>query len=373
MNNIVFINHEPFTKRQRELFYIEQFLATGFNIEVWDLSQYVFKGINVVDTLEDESYTVKIDSYNDLCSKMSIIDVRATVFVVECVDCWNTRKIYRLLSDYSCYMVRIDFYANTDLKEKFSDKLSRFLSPAFLVVLRGKVNSIATRLYKKIYSIKGFDRYLSSSSLVDRTDKINHPDYENYRFKEHIPILSYDYIVFCDNYFPYHPDFKYFHKYKKVPSDKEYQSILNHFFSFLEEKYKMPVVIAAHPKAKYQGHEFENRKIIKYQTDNLVINSSMVVLHASNSISYAILSDKPFIFITTNGYSQLCIYQQRLDILASSLRKKVYNVDIANYDDINPKPVDEKVKDFYVYTYLTSMDTLNIRNFDTIKRLIKQA
>ena len=51
---------------------------------------------------------------------------------------------------------------------------------------------------------------------------------------------------------------------------------MRRYFDYLEEKYGMPVVIAAHPKSDYSGGEFGNRSIIKYKTDDLVFNARMV-------------------------------------------------------------------------------------------------
>lgn len=371
MNNIVLIDHEPFTKRRKELFYIDNFIKAGFEIEVWDISQYIFRGIHIIDMVDNENYVVKLNSYKDIVSKLTLTDVASTIFIVECFYNWHNRKIYRLLSDNHCYTVRIDFYANTVLRETIHEKLSRLLSAYFFKCIIKKGEFIATQCYKRIYGIKDFDRIFSSSSLINRTDKINHPDYENYRFKRNKAILSYKYIVFCDNYFPYHPDFKYAYKYKVMPDGQQYQKSLNIFFNYLEKKYKMPVVIAAHPKAEYKGTEFGLRPIIKYKTDNLVLNSYMVVLHASNSISYAVLADKPVVFITTKGYNSLYPYCQRLYILASRLSKKVWNIDKDDFDDIQCTQIKKEAKDAYINTYLTSLDTKDIDNLNILQKAFK--
>lgn len=365
MKNIVLIDHEPFTKRRKEVFYIEELRQNGCCIEVWDMSEYVFPGMRIVDSI-DAAYISKINTYNDFYSCLNEVDTNRTIFIVECIKNWHTRKIYKLLSDKKCHTIKIDFYANTILRESFQEKLKRLFSSAFARIIKGKVKSFILGCYNQWYHVRGFEHYLSSSAIVNRTGMINHPDYEKFKFEEHVPLLDKNYIVFCDNYFPYHPDFKYFFNYKIMPDGKKYQAALNRFFDYLERIYQMPVVIAAHPKSEYTGKEFGNRQIIKYQTDNLIIHSSLVLLHTSNSISYAILADKPIVFITTDGYNSVRVFKERMYFLAKLFGKSIFDVEHDDHEDIDCLCIERNIREKYIYTYLTSEQTENKRNVDIL-------
>lgn len=374
--NIVLIDHEPYSTRRRKLFYIDELISAGYNVAVWDVSQFVFPGMKVTDEIT-ENYLKKLYTLENLKESLNNIDIDDTIFFVECVDNWKTRKVFALLSKYKCVTIRMDLYANTIIKETLSQKLKRFLSSCFFKIIRGKIFFIAKKLYNKRHHIQFPCYFLSSSAIVNRTHAINHPDYEQYKFLPHPPVIKGEYIVFLDTYFPYHPDLKHFYQFNSnniTACAKKYHDSLNNFFSFLEKKYKMPIIIAAHPKSEYTGKEFWGREIIKYQTNNLVTNASLVVMQTSNSISYVALANKPIVFILTDASNQIPRYKYATQTLAQLFDKNVYNIDKMknNFSEIDYSPLDEKKRQSYIYTYLTSKETENSKNIDIIKSFLKQ-
>ena len=134
----------------------------------------------------------------------------------------------------------------------------------------------------------------------------------------------------------------------------------------MEEKYQIPVVIAAHPKSEYKGDEFNGRTIIKYKTNELIYLSQIVILHASNAISYVVLGDKSPVFITTNDYNSAPILAKRIKVLANILGKKVYNIDSCNFQSIEISKIDNNYRNKYIYSYLTSKETEEKRNIDIL-------
>jgi len=366
MKDIILIDHEPYSTRRRDLFMVDDFIRCGYKYEVWCLANYLFKGnYNVTDTLIVD-YLKDIHTLDELESLISKVDVKNTIFIVECFNNWNNRKIYKLLSDYNCYTVKMDFYANTVIKKSSVIKIKQLFSRRWSQIILNKIESLNLFLYKKIFNVKDFKLIFTSSDIVKRTDKINHPDYERIHFEENTPIIKYNYIVFCDVFFPFHPDLKNFHNEKGLPDGKSYQHTLTKFFDYLEYKYKMPVIIAAHPKATYKGYEFGNRKIIRNQTVNLVQNCKMVIMHNSNSISYSILTNKPVAFISTNDYENVTYIKHSLHLLATSLGLPVYNLDKIPFEQVKILPINSDIRFKYIYTYLTSPETENKRNKDII-------
>lgn len=365
MKSIVLIDHEPFTIRRKELFYVDKLRDFGFNVEIWDISQYVLPGLTLPGEIEDPYLSI-IGSILDLKRLISSKKLEDTIFIVECWKGWHTKEIFKLLSDKKCLLVRIDLFGNTYVGETIRDKFVRLFSSMFWRVIRDKVISYAFFCYKKVYHIKDYDRVFASSIYVKRTDSINHPDYENFHFRSHPPLLDGQYIVFCDNYFPFHPDFKYRWNYNHMPSAEKYVESLNRFFSFIEAKYKMPVVIAAHPKSDYRKDYFGNRKIMKGVTDNLIINSSMVILHASNSISYAILANRPILMITTDGYNTLKIEKQRMEKLARRIKLPLYNIDKVDMNIVQANVLSSHIRVDYIYSFLTSYASCEVQNINYI-------
>lgn len=370
MKKIVLIDHELFTIRRKKIFMIEEFINNGYDVEIWDISNIVYPNIKYPDEQQDK-LVYKLYNIESLHKKLSSCNINNTIFIVECLDIWDNRKIYRLLSDFNCYIIKLDLYANTLLKESISNKLSRLFSKVFLSIFINQIKLIILKFYKRIYNIKSFDKIISSSSIVYRTDKINHPDYESYiQEKKEKPIISGDYIVFCDIFFPEHPDL--LSCYKKRPDTQKYRKYLTDFFDYLEKKYNMPVIIAAHPKSDYKGDEFGQRKIIKYKTGNLVINSSMVLQHFSNSVSYCILANKPVIFFITEDMKILKQSVQYMELLCNTLGKKILNINKDEYGKIDASPIKEEYRKDYIYTYLTSKETECNSNFEILNHIFTE-
>lgn len=373
--NIVLIDHEPYSTRRRELFYIDELRDAGYNVAVWDISQLVFPGIKVTDEIT-ESYLKKIYTIDEIDKLLQTVNIDSTIFFVEAHNCWRNRKLFKLLSQYKCKTVKMNLYANLAIKITIINKIIQLWLPTLSQTVHRKSLEIINRLYDKYHHIYFPDYYLSSSSLGNPNQRINHPDYEKFKFNDHFPVIQNKYIVFLDTYFPYHPDLKYHDHFNNNDIEecaKKYYQTLNRFFDFLETKYKMPVVIAAHPKSDYSGDEFCRRQIIKYKTDNLVINSSLVITQTSNAISYIALADKPVIFISTDTSNLIPRYKHMTNLLANALNKKVYNLDaISDYDSINVSKIDNETRTDYIYKYLTTEEAQNNKNIEILKSLLEK-
>lgn len=368
MKNIVLIDHEPFTRRRKELFYIDEFIRAGFNVQVWDLSRLISPGMKLADELEEE-YAIKCSQLEDVEDLLQKSDINNTVFILEIYVCWENRKILKLLSDYHCYSVKIEFYGNIIPISRWENNFSRIVSMEFYPILKNLMLKFLFYYYNYTNKINIHKKVFSSFGLGFFTDRINHPDYEKYReITKKQPEKKGRYIVFLDNYFPLHPDFKYFRSVFFTLEDAEaYQASLRRFFSFLEMKYDEPVIIAAHPKADYKGNEFGNRKIIKYKTAELVAAADLVVCHASNSISYVVLADKPLVIISTNGYESYRLSRLYLRKVAETLGKEVYNLDqIRDFSVCKIEKIQKDIRRKYIYAYLTSSESENKKNVDIL-------
>lgn len=360
---IIIICHEPLTIKIKSNFYVDDFILAGFTVEYWDISQYIHPGIHLVGEV-DENYVRKLNTYKSLKDSFDKTDIAQSIFVIEVIACWRNRRFFKLLSDKGCYTTRIDMYGNTILDLSLKDKLLHIEPRRILKILDRQIKQVSYNKYAAHYNIKGLDKVFSSSALIPTRIPINHPDYELY-----MDSRAYEkqekFIVFLDVFFPLHPDLIYMMQICKV-SVKKYQESLNHFFRQIEQKYNLPVVIAAHPKANYIGDEFENRKILKGDTVRLVREAALVLLHASNSVAYAILNNKPFELITNREYNKVSYLTDAQRKLALALGKPVYNVDLMDIDVFNASAMNLSERNKYIYSYLTSEETQNISNKDII-------
>lgn len=366
MKNLVILSQAPLTPQIKRNNYVDEYLSVGYDVQFWDMSQLIHPGMKYNDEL-CEPYLRNISLLFEFEQLLSSVDSLKTIFVLDFDASWHTRNIFKILTKYHCYMIRVDMYANTSLQLTLKQKLSQLFSNRFSSILITRLGIYLYKIYAWFYNISDCQRYYSSSAIVNRTDKINHPDYEDFCFSKSRRIIEGNYILFVDTNFGFHPDDIYFFKYSKIPTTEKFQASLDDFFTYLEKKYRMPVIIAAHPKSNYVNGEFVNRRIIKYQTKDLIIYADKVILQLCNTISWVTLADKPLIFVTTDDYDVLALQRKRLRFLASLLGKKVYNIEHCNFSDIIFTTVEKEIRLHYIYTYLTDKDIEKRKNIDILK------
>jgi len=94
--------------------------------------------------------------------------------------------------------------------------------------------------------------------------------------------------VFLDEYLPFHPDFA--HSGIATPSAPEnYYPRLREFFNLIEREHKVRIVIAAHPRSRYEQHPdyFGGRLIVREKTAELLHQAGFAIAHASTAINLA--------------------------------------------------------------------------------------
>ncbi len=371
MKKFILIDHEPWTLRRKELYY-DLFADAGVSLTVWDLSKWLHPGLNNPNMIVNEDYLIRVSNEREFKELLDKENPDSTIIVEEVFRNWNNRRVYRDLSERGYNTIKLELYGHATLIQKPAKFLKDLKLSRIPGIIRRRIESIAFKWYISVHKIRKPLRLLSSNSFLWRTDAINHPDYEKFRFGAHRDIIGENYIVFCDIYFPLHPDLFHFCKIKSKVDVEKYRSEMRKYFDYIEKRYDMPVIIAAHPKSDYKGAEFGNRKIIKYETDNLVNHASMMVLHVSGALSYGILNDLPLAFVETEDYLRIGTNERYLKNLANRiLGMPFYNLDKDNLDKIEFRKVDPNLRKEYIYTYLTSEDTENIRNQDLLRKILQ--
>ena len=199
---------------------------------------------------------------------------------------FNSQKSLQVKSD-----LNVSFWAKLDLKSKhaliymkqrLNQKLLPFklrLKTPYITLLAGnKSRSILTRMAKKTIWASSNDFH-----TFQKVNRVNGSLYPK------------DYLVFLDDCLTQALDWTTLKMSPPVISNL-YFSQLNGFFQMLEDEHSISVVIAGHPNTvndKFYSNNFNGRDVIYGKTAELVLYSRSVLLHASTSVSYAILSRKP--------------------------------------------------------------------------------
>lgn len=343
--DIYFLISTPLTKRDHQRFGINRFIKRGYRVGVIDLT-----------FLLNPDYVAKYKAaepseYSDIISirgKKEFEDFFAShpdCLVIDFVggSSWNI-FIYKTFKKHNILFAQ--FCSNTVPLPEISkgSGLKKFAN-IFIDLLRGdwrnsirKIKFLQYCMPVKVGSmqaprfiIAGGKQYTRKLPCPDRNTEIiwaHTLDYDIFLEAGDTKTEKKDYAVFLDEYFPYHPDFlvKVIHSVCLNPS--KYYGGLNNFFKEIEHKSGLPVLIAAHPSSQYDLKPgcFEKREVMKGKTTELVRNARFVIAHSSTSVNFAVLYQKPIIFLTSDEINQTW-YGNMIRNFASQFNKKPLNVD----------------------------------------------
>ena len=168
---------------------------------------------------------------------------------------------------------------------------------------------------------------------------------------------SKDYAVYLDMGYN-HPDRlytmeKYFPPERAFDYDAWYNP-LNNFFKQFISCTNLDLKIAAHPRSIYKKNPIKFGKIYFNKTIELISRSRIVLLHRSTALHFAILFQKPLMFLTGDNHNN---------------RSKRWTNDIADY--FNKKPINISTEKFSkeIFYVKSSFYTGSVTDF---KRYLKR-
>ena len=133
-----------------------------------------------------------------------------------------------------------------------------------------------------------------------------------------------------------------------VPVGKNYYLELNSFFSKIESKFSVKVIIAAHPRSRYEktGNPFQGRKILKFKTINLVKVFSICSSSCKYRNNYVGDLQKIIVSLTSRYYDRT--YINSIKLFSETLSSTLIDLSSQNYILPNSFKINSKAyKDFY--------------------------
>lgn len=343
-HKLIIMVSAPLTKRWAANFCTDE-LSQRFDLEYWDCSAVVyppFKG----EALERD-YVRKPASMEEFKDMLRALP-KDTLIVSDIHLVKQNYAFHKYMSRQFKNRIYVNFWSNIA-----SDMDNAEMQPKAL-----EKKSLKQRIYQigwlqvliKFIRLGGGERFLKFYAMhkeIERCDKvireekdcenlytnhiitclphqkytINHPDYEKYlQLKDGKRLIEEPFIVFIDEFYPYHPDFKEINP--EMDCDKLatiYYRSMNHFFDEVEKRTGMKVVIAAHPIADYSDNPYNGRALYQYKTAELVRDCEYVCMHNSFCISYVALFDKPVCFVINEaikgsefGYKGICALADKM-------------------------------------------------------------
>lgn len=371
-SKIIFIHEGAITPTIVRMYLIDELVSQGFDVELWSLRFLRTLWNNLADEISRDIYR-KVDTYADLKILLSGKDTSKTIIITSVADNYLNRHIYLHLhkkhflylfvDPYGSFMGKNTFTIKDRIKLAFSSNILKKIVPELKKIYHNKV-------FKPLHHID-FDKHVLAS-VKPREIAINSNDYEAYLSLENDQerLVAGRYILFIDIFFPLHPDMPYFYGIQDVDS-KPYLTSLNQFFSMIEKKYQMPVVIALHPKSLYTDVDFEGRRTYKYKTHSLIKDADIVLSHGSTSTTLAVVYNKPTLFFFFQNMIDVAPKViQKLIWTADSFGKEARNIDIVGVDAVDITTFDDKYRDFFIYNFMTTKENEHKSNKDIIIPLL---
>lgn len=354
--SIIFFVETPFTDRDEKRFGIKELSQQGFQVEVYQLEDIFHKQkYDASKQGTQKEYITYFSTIKELENALQIRSKKVLVILLTGYHQNLLKLMVRLGIDYALHCTnKIPSPSETVSESKYIKIKQRLFEEGFSSLLK----SIGRALMKSLeavnrktplaptYVIAGGSRSIEhlTKETLDSTKIIwaHSLDFDLFLQSIHTSLKSSpyfdvygnlieqknfdNYIVFLDEYSPYHPDNDFF----KIPhADKKdtYYPRLESFFHYLEKKYNAKVVIAAHPRSEYQTKEhFKSFIIIKYRTLDLIKHCHFALIHSSTSINFINLFEKNAIFFNTS--SMRWVYKKATGVFAKLHGKFPVEVDI---------------------------------------------
>jgi hypothetical protein len=160
-------------------------------------------------------------------------------------------------------------------------------------------------------------------------------------------------VVFLDEYGPFHPDFELLSCTFPCGTE-EYYANLNSFFHLVEERFGCSVLIAAHPKSRYEerGNLFEERSIVRGNTGQLVQEAKFVLAASSTSVNFAVIYSKPIVFLAINPRVQNFLDNKIRHLAFQFGKQPIHWTGKGDVDWDSELNIDEKRYADYMSTYI---------------------
>lgn len=339
INKIIYLIESPFNQRDYIRFGFDIFIKDGFEVYVWDLTPFVspqaHKLVSPPDPTKYENL-VQFKSKRDVISALN--KQGNSSFIISFVTFnFTTYSIFKAISKKNIPYALPESHArptaisNTNVKE-LSKKMTKITPRKLINYINYNFMKIPFNLLNinpATFVFAGGAKSLRKWPLVNSKTEvvwIHALDYDRFLEKTRNKYSECETIIFLDSYLPFHPEYTRL-GIPPLTSPEEYYPALCSFFDYLENRLGLEIVIAAHPRSHYEKHSdlFRGRRVERGKTAELVRDSKLVVLHGSLSVNFAVLYEKPMIFITTD-ILQKTTYGRRCKSIAFCLGKTEINI-----------------------------------------------
>ncbi len=374
---IIYISNVPLSEKIAKDFCFEEVDSQVAKVEYWDMQSAM--GLQNYSVIRPEKFGVIIKSRQEFSERLTSLRNENCLFVMLVDYYWSTRFIYRQVKTLAKPTVYFAFgrLPSPPPKKRSAVEIFRKIlhSPRWIIgrLMLHLVDSFSPLnfIFSLVFTA---GRAAEGSTVCLKEVSVKTPDLENVLEASESPASDQKLCIFLDEYLPYHPDFAILDI--PVIHAHPYLDTLNVFFDYLEKKHNFKVVVALHPKADYRGRVFGHRKLVKFQTAELIKNADLVLGHTTTSLGYLSVYRKKAILIYTDEYQELYVdrYMRLMKAFSNEMGIPMLNIshqmDESIFNDLN---VDLEAREKYFRNYMCSLDnSVSIKNVDIICRELKK-
>jgi len=295
------MNNSGFSKITAELNYVD-YIGKYYPYSIWDLSEmYNRKGtcVNIEEAISIKSYAEFQYRLSDEVKQNRIVIVTnmvqsAYVKIYPIIKLLNIPVIDTQKNNFMKFLEQkagLDFSISMPVRTRIKRILNNF---RFIRAINKKIK----------YGGVKFD-YLFSAYNFAPEEVVNFRKTHNVKYDEYLKYvnekspLNFDYLLFIDSATCYHPaDYKDDSNF----SEKHHLTQLNAYFSLIEKKTGLPVVISLHPCSVGHLNEdsFQGRKTVYSQTSLYIQHAKFVLSFFSTSLINVILAHKPSLILSSS-------------------------------------------------------------------------
>ena len=351
-----------------KIFQQSAFTSKGWNLERWSAVNWTFDNLEKPLNIDEGKDCYYIDNESILKENLNRLRKEKCYFLIYPYDntlcSWTIRKnikkfgfkfanigesleISLYTSNYplklsfktifdiesrKCLSVSTSFIFNcvTRKKDNFSKiKLAweNFWGPVFY---KSDINFLTTVIY--YYAFPNLFEFYSHKNIMIHS--LSYDEVSLSLKKDNEILNNKPYVVFVDQYLSGHSDFVKSGFGFPVTNLMDYCNKLCALFDKIERDFSCEVIIAAHPKAEYNGNEFSGRKIINGKTNDLIKNSLFVLIQTSTCFGLITQLKKSFINIyDSNFFENVPIFRNYYIAIKNVFHCK--QLDIGNKNEVD--------------------------------------
>ena len=370
---VVFVSYMPLTEITYSNFYFEEAIQNNVQVNYLDLTALFFPDVITSNDFHFDG-TVKINSYKELKNYLKDQEKKNTLYVSIMTFEWRIFKLFRMLTKYAANFAVFGAGVFPNRTINNPARIIHFVKSINFEKIKFHVTNKLIYFFKKSGFIKSYDYIFMAGEYgywglgigcdIDygkaEIINVNTVDYDKFLLQKNLQSgINEKYIVFLDQYLPYHPDASYI-KMKRVEPEPYFKE-LNAFFDRIELEKGLEIIIAAHPKAeRYKEiNPYNNRAVFFNQSNDLVKDAALVLTHASTAICFPICYHKKLFLLVSDYLNEVLPH---FFVVAKSISEacgaRIIAID-KNDDIVIKEDIDlEKYNDFR-YKYLTSKKSEN--------------